>query len=847
MLNNYTYRGKGKLVIFIINLFLFSSLLHAQQGFNFKNDTLKAEEYGFFSIPEIDYEIEKINNSLTRTSRKLEEINHLLDTDTSYLDLISKTNKEIKDFDSYNPHDLSKFFLENSHRIWKGYEKRLKAKQEKCFDLLTNSELRNKQLDKEEKTWEKTSENSRKYPIPETQVEKIKKIQKRINKQHNENYKLSLRIINYESIISNQLRIVEDMLIHIESLQDTYRDELFIKSDISLVKITLSESTNRHLFEGIKHAWIDNTKYITSNYHAYSESTQDFILFSFFLLLFHFLLRKKYFQKFGDTRKTKAKDIKFVLFQNPITSALSTVLFVFFIIYENIPLALSGFISLILLISIYLSMKDYFSIDGKTIIRKYIILSLLNTSEIIIWYYGDWARVYLFVESGLSIWFLYEYITPYFSHKVLPHLRHKKVINFMRYPTFFLFIISFIANIFGYVNLTVFLQQLLIQAAVIIFLTIGMWNIVMSFIMLLIDYLSRYEGMRLKEYLPLLKKRVTLLFQLYFTYILFNAFLSLFEMKSVFYNAFFEFFSSDVQLGTITFTFGNIALFIIILMIAWGLNSLIKIIFDEENYRSYGSVRGIPSAISMTFRILITTAAIMFAFSAAGFDMQNLSIIVGALGVGIGFGLQNIVNDYISGLILIYERPVQKGDTVEVNNLMGEVVDIGIRRSNMRTFDGAEIIIPNAHLTSNQLTNWTLSDKQKRLDIRIGVSYGSDPNFIIHVMKKVAEENPMVLQIPAPRVLFNEFGDSSLNFRLLCWVMLENGIQAKSDISVSIFNAFAENGIEIPFPQVDLHIKDTTLQGKEELPKKRKPKFKAKKTENKGETLMGSDGGDGDD
>jgi small-conductance mechanosensitive channel len=114
-------------------------------------------------------------------------------------------------------------------------------------------------------------------------------------------------------------------------------------------------------------------------------------------------------------------------------------------------------------------------------------------------------------------------------------------------------------------------------------------------------------------------------------------------------------------------------------------------------------------------------------------------------------------------------------------------------------------------------------------------------------MKKVAEENPMVLQIPAPRVLFNEFGDSSLNFRLLCWVMLENGIQAKSDISVSIFNAFAENGIEIPFPQVDLHIKDTTLQGKEELPKKRKPKFKAKKTENKGETLMGSDGGDGDD
>ncbi len=201
-------------------------------------------------------------------------------------------------------------------------------------------------------------------------------------------------------------------------------------------------------------------------------------------------------------------------------------------------------------------------------------------------------------------------------------------------------------------------------------------------------------------------------------------------------------------------------------------------------------------------------------------------MILGALSVGIGFGLQNVVNNYISGLILIYERPVQKGDIVEVNNLLGELVDIGIRRSNVRTFDGAEVIIPNSNLTSNDLINWTLSDKHKRLEIKVGVSYGSDPNLVLSILRKVAETNSMIVKIPAPLVLFDEFGSSSLNFRLLCWVLYDNGLSAKSNIGVEIFNAFAEKGIEIPFPQIDLHVKDSP--GAEDLTEKKLKLFKRK-------------------
>ncbi len=218
--------------------------------------------------------------------------------------------------------------------------------------------------------------------------------------------------------------------------------------------------------------------------------------------------------------------------------------------------------------------------------------------------------------------------------------------------------------------------------------------------------------------------------------------------------------------------------------------------------------RGVPAAISVTIRYFLVILGVMFALSAAGIDLGKFGILAGALGVGIGFGLQNIVNNFISGLILVYERPLQVGDTIEVENLLGQVNRIGIRSSNVRTYDGAEVLVPNGNLISNQLINWTLSDNKRRIEIKVGISYGSDPNIVLKILEKVAMENEDTLKDPPPRALFEDFGESSLNFRLLFWVPYDIGIGTKSDVAIGIFNKFKENNIEIPFPQVDLHVKE---------------------------------------
>jgi len=214
--------------------------------------------------------------------------------------------------------------------------------------------------------------------------------------------------------------------------------------------------------------------------------------------------------------------------------------------------------------------------------------------------------------------------------------------------------------------------------------------------------------------------------------------------------------------------------------------------------------------VTITGYIMFLIAALA-GMSAAGFDFSNIAIIAGALSVGIGFGLQNIVNNFVSGLILLFERPVRKGDWIAVGGTEGVVKDIQIRSTRIQTFDRSDVIVPNSELISNQVTNWVLSNRAGRAIIPVGVAYGTDTEKVRDVLMAIAEENENVIQtgaFPAPVVLFREFGDSSLNFELRVFLRdIDNRLRVISELNFAIDKAFRAEGIEIPFPQRDLHVK----------------------------------------
>lgn len=204
--------------------------------------------------------------------------------------------------------------------------------------------------------------------------------------------------------------------------------------------------------------------------------------------------------------------------------------------------------------------------------------------------------------------------------------------------------------------------------------------------------------------------------------------------------------------------------------------------------------------------------AVIITLSVAGFAFTNLAIIAGALSVGIGFGLQNIVNNFVSGLILLFERPIKTGDWIVVGGTEGYVKRIRMRSTLIQTFDRADVIVPNSELISAQVTNWMLYDTRGRVKVPVGVAYGTNTQLVKEVLLKVAQDHPDVIKdgsSPDPRVLFLNFGDSSLNFELRCHISnIDIRLQCVSDMNFAVDAAFREHGIEIPFPQRDIHIRD---------------------------------------
>jgi small-conductance mechanosensitive channel len=189
-----------------------------------------------------------------------------------------------------------------------------------------------------------------------------------------------------------------------------------------------------------------------------------------------------------------------------------------------------------------------------------------------------------------------------------------------------------------------------------------------------------------------------------------------------------------------------------------------------------------------------------------GLDFGKLAIIVGALSVGIGFGLQNVVNNFISGLILLFERPIKEGDRIDLGTTSGVVRKIGMRASVVETWQGADVIVPNATLISSELVNWTLKDEVRRIDIQVGVAYGTDPERVLALLLEVARQHANVLANPEPFAMFVRFGANSLEFELRAWATADF-LRVGSELRVAVSRALREAGIEVPFPQVDLHLR----------------------------------------
>jgi len=205
---------------------------------------------------------------------------------------------------------------------------------------------------------------------------------------------------------------------------------------------------------------------------------------------------------------------------------------------------------------------------------------------------------------------------------------------------------------------------------------------------------------------------------------------------------------------------------------------------------------------------LVMIIGLIIAFQFVGIDLTGLTMIFGLLSVGIGFGLQNVTSNFIAGLILLFERPIKVGDRISVGDTDGNVIAINMRATTVQSLNNISIIVPNSEFIASNVVNWSHGDPKIRLDVKVGVSYGSDIDLVIKALREVADAHPKVRAVPEPSVLLDEFGDSSWNMELRIWIDEPKRIYViRSEINIAIVRKFREYKIEIPFPQRDLHVR----------------------------------------
>ena len=479
-----------------------------------------------------------------------------------------------------------------------------------------------------------------------------------------------------------------------------------------------------------------------------------------------------------------------------------------YLLVPNAPISLIGIVIVISFVPILILLPQFLERRFRLMLYLLVGFSVFNT--IVTWIpVNPTFKRELHFLGHLTLFASFAYVLPPISAaRAKGESLVRRLVLLGLWVAVAAFGVSLLANLFGYVRLAQFLATACLYSA---FIAISAFTATRVFRVLFLAGITfpaaeRAAAVRIHRYQ--ITRWVPRIVAWVGVFIWLTATLDLLSLSESFTDAVNHLLNFHIAGSAAGITLGSVLGFFVILLIGYFAGSVIRFALREEILKRFQLSRGLPELISSTLYYMILLLVFLSAVNVGGVELNKFTVLTGAIGVGFGFGLQNIINNFVSGLILQFERPIHIDDIIEVDTNMGKVTRIGVRSSTIRTFQGAEVIIPNANLISSKVINWTLSESQRRRELPVGVAYGSDPKVVLKILHQAASKHELVLTKPEPMVYFTGFGDSSLNFELHFWVMQENnGLQITSEVALTAMQLLDDAGIEIPFPQRDLHVR----------------------------------------
>lgn len=807
---------KLKIANYIFNILFIAILFNNNILYSQTKDTPqqkeeeKVEELKAVPVIEIPQSIEKayvyLNGIESKpfTSKPIDELQKELKSLLSR-DSTLKTETKPKLVEEFSTKKLEDF-----NNKWNSYLNSIRQYKQELEDNAENiTKIKDEYKNFDEK-WELTYENARKEKVPRALIDRlnklnrdVKKIDKKLTKALNEILLLRDKVSSEEIKTKENISLIEEEI--------TAHKSMLFSLDSAPIWYALSDSSDTTT---ISERLIISQNNISNAYTEFYARYKIQILYYFIFFLIVFII-VVYLKKSANANAEKLKiagnkSSSLNVLNKPFFVALFITLFISGLFFPLAPRIVNGIFSIAFIIPLLALLPTYVPKESRGAL--YFTSSIYLLQQILeLGFFSPtnlrFFVIFLTILSIIAFTFLFQLQIPKLKDD---RNRFFAVIRVLAKIMIFTLILSLVANVIGSTKLSELVLNGVMSGIYHTLLLATAYQVfkVLLNIFLETDFANLFLMVQNKRNILNLELLKVAKLILYITgiVILLDGF-GLYEWCR---DTIVGFLEIAIKIGETSIAVGSIFLFFISIWVSVQLSGFIRFILDDEILPRVHLPRGVPAAISLMVKYVILALGFIFALVAVGFDLSKFAIVAGALGVGIGFGLQNIVNNFISGIILLFERPIQVGDTISIQNLSGVVKRIGIRSSVIAGWDGAEEIVPNADLVSLRVTNWTLSNRNRRIDIQIGVAYGNDVEKVMELLRYSISSRDDVLKEPASYVLFNGYSASTMDFSFRFWISnTSDWIYIKSDVFVHINALLTEAGIEIPFPQMDVRIKNT--------------------------------------
>ncbi|MBV8483057.1 MAG: mechanosensitive ion channel [Verrucomicrobia bacterium] len=675
---------------------------------------------------------------------------------------------------------------------WQNFADSLSTLDHELADRAASLEKENSRLNRLNETWQVTLGSAKQPSTPQSVLNSVQSIIDSIGPARKATESAQFQVLTVQGDVAEQEARVRTTVASIEQSQSQALKSLLVGDNPPIWSSELGLN---------KWGTQSGTSFLSEQSQASLAFLQRYA-FAFLVLpllivvvtvLLQFIRRR--LEKVGKQDLQHAMP----LLELPVSTALAISLVFLLSIFPQAPRPMQVVLGVVGIVPIVLILRKLIFAGSYPILFAIVILAVLGQFRLgTAAYFPNLSRILFLTQmlfgSCFLIWLLWSWRLP--EATVETHGRLWRRIRAIAKIGLIFMPVAFLANSFGYVQLGNLAGLIFLRSVFVAAVLYSVLRIVEGLIIIGLQ-VRPLGGLRVVNlHRPLLQRRILGVLSLLAFFFWLIVTLNFFGLLAPVTAAGKAVLDASVTIGSLTISVNGILGFAIAVWASFLVSRFIRFLLEEDVYRHFRLAAGVPYAISTMLHYAILLLGFFIALGALGIDLTKITILAGAFSVGVGFGLQNVINNFVSGLILLFERPIKIGDMIDVGGIVGEVRRIGIRASVIRTADGSEVIVPNGSLISSQVTNWTFSDVLRAFEISVNVAEGADLQRVIELLKSAAANQPGIVKEPAPQVYIANFNSETVAFQLRAWTDQQQAWgQLRSDLSLAIKDTLAREKI----------------------------------------------------